>query len=509
MKTVDLNGRPFHFIGIGGIGMSALAYILAKRQLPVSGSDIRASHITARLEAVGAQIFKRQEADNLEHLSKSTKKAIFQAVAPKMDQENCAYYHRNENGKITGSGNSYYYHNGAFLPQIICSTAININNSEYQAALDKGYPIFHRSDLLAALIKDYHSIAVAGTHGKTTTSSMIGYVLLQAGLDPTIIVGGEVKAWDGNARLGDSDYLVAEADESDGSLVKHNPKIGVITNIELDHPDHYESLEQVVDTFQVFANQSEIVVGCIDCAIVAKQIKPTISYSLNPQSQADYTVTDIVSGPQGITAQLWEYGKFLGEIHLSLSGTHNLSNALATIAVARKLGLDFESIVKAIANFEGAKRRFEEKGSYDQITLIDDYAHHPSEIRCTLEAARSRLPKYKAKRLVAIFQPHRYSRTATFLEDFATCFAEADAVILTDIYSAGEANLEQITGEQVAEVINAHHGQVCYYPDLSTLSDFLYGFLEPGDLTLFLGAGNLNQIIPQLLSEAESLAQAA
>jgi UDP-N-acetylmuramate--alanine ligase len=508
VTTVDLNGRPFHFIGIGGIGMSALAYILAKRQLPVSGSDIRSSHITDRLEAVGAQIFKGQDADNLEHLSKSAKKAIFKAVAPDMDKENCAFYHRNENGKQKGTGNSYYYHNGEFLPQIICSTAINANNSEYKAALEKGYPIFHRSDLLAALIKDYHSIAVAGTHGKTTTSSMIGYVLLRAGLDPTIIVGGEVKAWEGNARLGESDYLVAEADESDGSLVKHSPKIGVITNIELDHPDHYQSLEQVINTFQIFASQSETIVGCIDCAVVANQIKPTISYSLNPELQADYTVTEIKESSRGISAQVWEHGNLLGEISLNLSGKHNLSNALATIAVGRKLGLDFQVIAKGIASFEGAKRRFEEKGSYDNITLIDDYAHHPSEIRCTLEAARSRLGKYKANRVVAIFQPHRYSRTAAFLKDFATCFSEADVVILTDIYSAGEANLEQITGEQVVEAVKEHHSQVYYHPNLSTLSSFLQGFLQPGDLTLFLGAGNLNQVIPQLL-EVELLPQAA
>jgi UDP-N-acetylmuramate--alanine ligase len=503
VKTVDLSGKPFHFIGIGGIGMSALAYILAKRQLPVSGSDIRPSHLTARLESVGAQIFQRQEANNLEILAKPLKEAIFEAVALEVGQEG------KYNSQSNGHGNKYYFKKGNFLPQIVCSTAISSNNSEYQAAVEKGYPIFHRSDLLAALIQDYHSIAVAGTHGKTTTSSLIGYLLLKVGLDPTIIVGGEVKAWEGNARLGESEFLVAEADESDGSLVKHCPKIGVITNIELDHPDHYESLEQVINTFQVFASQSETVVGCIDCPIVEHQIKPAITYSLNPDQKADYTLTNIIHTAEGYRAQVWEYGQFLGEMTLLLSGKHNLHNALAAVAVGRKLGLDFAVIAEAIATFEGAKRRFEYKGSYNGIPLIDDYAHHPSEIRCTLQAARLRANKYHAKRIVAIFQPHRYSRTAAFLEEFALCFADADVVILTDIYSAGEPNLGQVSGQQVADAVQRHHRQVYYHPCLSTLREFLADILQPGDLSLFLGAGNLNLVIPELLMSVEPLANVA
>ena len=225
---VDFSGRPFHFIGIGGIGMSALAYILAKRQMPVSGSDLRPSHITCKLESIGTHIFGRQEASNLEFFRsrESAHKVILNSP------------------EILAAGSN------STLPQVVCSTAINANNLEYKAALELGCPILHRSDVLAALISDYYSIAVAGTHGKTTTSSMIGYMLLQAGLDPTILVGGEVDAWEGNARLGESKYLVAEADESDGSLVKHSPEIGIITNIELDHPDHYETLEEVVSIFQ-------------------------------------------------------------------------------------------------------------------------------------------------------------------------------------------------------------------------------------------------------------------
>ncbi len=492
MNTLDLNGKPFHFIGIGGIGMSALAYVLAKRQLPVSGSDIRSSHITQRLEAVGAQVFSTQEGANLEKLTKLQKKLLFKAVAAEMEKEGCGQTET------------------TFLPQIICSTAINTSNSEYKAALDKGYPIFHRSDLLAALIKDYDSIAVAGTHGKTTTSSLIGYLLLQAKLDPTVIVGGEVSAWEGNARLGESELLVAEADESDGSLIKHSPKFGIITNIELDHADHYSSLEQLVDTFQEFASQSEIILACVDCPNVQQHLNADITYSINPDSDANYIAKNIIHAPQGSKAEVWENGKLLGKFSLLLSGNHNISNALAAIAIGRELGLDFTVIAKALATFTGAKRRFEYKGNYQGSTLIDDYAHHPSEILCTLQAARAKLPQYQANQVVAIFQPHRYSRTATFIEEFAQCFQEADVVILTDIYSAGEENTTNINGRKVAEAVKQYHNQVYYHPDLLTLPEFLADFLRGDELTLFLGAGNLNQTIPQLLAfESKILAKAA
>ena len=472
MSKINLSGKPFHFIGIGGIGMSALAYILAKRGLPVSGSDIRSSHITQRLEKVGAEIFTSQTADNIEQIS------------PKTTEDNPV--------------------------QIVCSTAINQKNSEYQAAINQGYPIYHRSDLLAALIDDYQSIAVAGTHGKTTTSSLISYLLLKSGLDPTVIIGGEVKAWKGNARLGNSPYLVAEADESDGSLIKHNPYIGIITNIELDHPDHYDSLDQLVEIFQQFASQSEFIVACADCPIVKDTIKADLTYSLDANSSANYIATNIIHGAYGTEAEIIENGISLGHVSLQLSGDHNLSNALAAIAIGRKLGLEFSIIAEALASFEGAKRRFEYKGEYQGAALIDDYAHHPSEINCTLQAGKSRLPQYNAKRLVAIFQPHRYSRTATFLEEFAQCFQDADVVIVTDIYSAGETNSTQIDGKTVVNTIKKYHNQVYYQPDLSKLPEFLADFLQPEDLTIFLGAGNLNQTIPQLLIfQQELLAQVA
>jgi UDP-N-acetylmuramate--alanine ligase len=469
-NSVDFSGRPFHFIGIGGIGMSALAYVLAKRELPVSGSDLRPNHITHKLESIGAHIFGRQEPSNLEFFRP----------------------HSAANAE-------------AKLPQVICSTAINTSNLEYKAALELGCPILHRSDVLAALIAEYYSIAVAGTHGKTTTSSMIGYMLLEAGVDPTILVGGEVNAWEGNARLGQSKYLVAEADESDGSLVKHAPEIGIITNIELDHPDHYDTLEEVVDTFQTFAKGCKILVGSIDCVTVRDRLKPTISYSLHSDTEADYTVTNIDYRADGTTALVWEKGKALGVLNLRLLSRHNLSNALAAVAVGRILGLEFGEIAKGLATFEGARRRFEFRGEVDGITFIDDYAHHPSEIRATLAAAR--LQARPGQRVVAIFQPHRYSRTLTFLEEFAESFAHADLVVITDIYSAGEPDLGQVSGELLAAKIAKQQQQVVYQP-LPAVSEFLPTTLRPGDLALFLGAGNLNQVIPEVIATLRQPAQA-
>ncbi|BAZ14569.1 UDP-N-acetylmuramate--alanine ligase [Calothrix sp. NIES-4071] len=474
-KAVDFSGRPFHFIGIGGIGMSALAYVLAKRHLPVSGSDLRPNHMTHKLEAIGAHIFSKQEASNLE------------------------FFQPQEINSVSSTDNQH-------LPQVICSTAINTSNLEYKAAIEKGCPIFHRSDVLAALISEYESIAVAGTHGKTTTSSMIGYMLLEASLDPTILVGGEVKAWEGNARLGESRYLVAEADESDGSLVKHAPYIGIITNIELDHPDHYDSLEQVVNTFQTFADSCEVLIGCIDCETVRDRIKPNVTYSLFPDTGADYYVTDVDYRADGSRALVWERGKALGVLNLRLLSRHNLSNALAAVAVGRILGLEFGEIAKGLATFEGARRRFEFRGEVDGITFIDDYAHHPSEIRATLAAAR--LQARPEQRVVAIFQPHRYSRTLAFLDEFAQSFAHADLTVITEIYSAGEPNLGQISGDLLADEISKYNSHVNYQPTLDSIYEYLLLTLRPGDLALFLGAGNLNQVIPEIITAMRQPVQA-
>lgn len=496
-NSVDFSGKPFHFIGIGGIGMSALAHILASRKLPVSGSDIRCSHITEKLASLGAHIFSKQEATNLEFFLAQSD-CVTQPLPVATIGSNSTQLPKKEHWHL----NKSLVDKNA-LPQVICSTAINSTNLEYRAALDLGCPIFHRSDLLAAMIKEYNSIAVAGTHGKTTTSSMIGYLLFKAGLDPTIVVGGEVKAWEGNARLGKSEYLVAEADESDGTLVKLAANVGVITNIELDHPDHYENLEQVVSTFKEFAQQCKTLVGCIDCATVRDRLAPTISYSLNPDLKADYTVTNVEYEEGQTTATVWEHNQELGKLNLQLLGRHNLSNAIAAVAVGRLLGLDFSVMAQSIASFEGARRRFELRGEVNGIQFIDDYAHHPSEIKATLAAAR--LQAKPETRIVAIFQPHRYSRTLTFLSDFAQSFNHADKVIISDIYSAGEPNLGQINGEKLADRIGNYHKQVTYLPTLAAIASSLVETLHPNDKAIFLGAGNLNQIIPEVMTSIGGL----
>lgn len=490
LNSVDFSGRPFHFIGVGGIGMSALAYVLTKRKLPVFGSDLCLNHITQRLQENGVHIFWSQEAANLEAFL--TSRADEHPEVP----DSCK-----EEAKTPLSA-------ATDLPQVICSTAINSANAEYQAAVELGCPIFHRSDVLSALIRESYGIAVAGTHGKTTTSSMIGYLLLQAGLDPTIVVGGEVKAWEGNARVGEAPYLVAEADESDGSLVKFAPKVGIVTNIELDHPDHYATLDEVIQTFKTFAAQCQTLIGCIDSVEVRQSLQPTISYSLQPELAADYTVDQVSYRADGTTAQVWERGQLLGQLDLNLLGQHNLSNALAAVAVGRLLGLEFAQIASILATFEGARRRFEQRGQANQILFIDDYAHHPSELRATLAAARLRVQQASDyQRLVAVFQPHRYSRTMTFLEEFAQSFGDADLVVTTDIYSAGESNLGQVTGQQLASKIATHHAHVVYQPTLQTVSAYLMETLLPGDLVIFLGAGNLNRIIPELVTFYQQVEQ--
>lgn len=483
LNSVDFSGRPFHFIGIGGIGMSALAYVLASRNLPVSGSDLRLSHITDRLEAEGAHIFNQQQAENLRFFTRAT---------PEFNHS-------------AGSAPS------RLLPQVVCSTAISESNAEYREAVAVGCPIFHRSDILAALMNERKGIAIAGTHGKTTTSSITGYLLLKAGVDPTIIIGGEVNTWSGNAYVGTSDYVVAEADESDGSLVKLSSHIGVITNIELDHPDHYSSLDQVVAIFDQFVAQCGTVIGSLDCPTVRDRIDLDISYSLQADSGADYLATHIRESAEGTTATIWEYGKKLGDLNVPLLGLHNLSNALAGVAVARQLGVSFAAIAAHLPNFQGARRRFEHRGLHNEILFVDDYAHHPSEIRATLEAAQVQrggtLPSGRKRRVVAVFQPHRYSRAATLLSEFATAFPGVDRLLVTDIYSAGEINTANITGEQVAQAIALHQPNTEYYSTLEGVKQTLETSLTPGDIVIFLTAGNLNSIIPEVMAAYQSVPQ--
>lgn len=517
LKSVDFSGRPFHFIGIGGIGMSALAHILTERKLPVSGSDTRASHITQRLQDLGAHIFWTQDPANFEYFSRPRDRGPRPAaIGPgRNGSDPTATPHpvgRRAALLDAPAADLPATTPDLPLPQVICSTAIREENPEYRAALALGCPIFHRADLLAALMEVYRGVAVAGTHGKTTTSSAIGFLLMEAGLDPTIIVGGEVAAWGGNARLGRSDYLVAEADESDGSLVKLCPEVGVITNIELDHPDHYTSLEEVVATFQTFADRCKFTIGCIDCPTARDRLSFDLTYSLDPRSGADYVADNAVYRPDGISARVLERGRELGRLFLPLLGRHNLSNALAAIAVGRHLGLDFATIAEILGRFEGARRRFELRGTANDIALYDDYAHHPSEIRATLAAARQRVGpagEPGVGRLVAVFQPHRFSRTLAFLDEFAQAFQDADLVAIADIYSAGEPDSGEIDGRQVADWVARYHPQVTYQPALEDVRAHLRRTLRPGDAVFFLGAGNLNQVVPDVLADCDGLPESA
>ncbi len=472
LNSVDFSGRPFHFIGIGGIGMSALAHVLASRDLPVSGSDLRLNPITERLAAQGVHIFNQQRAENL---------AFFKGQTA--------------------------------TPQVVCSTAIGAQNAEYAQAVAMGCPMFHRSDILAALMNERKGIAIAGTHGKTTTSSLVGYLLLKAGIDPTIIIGGEVSTWSGNAYVGQSQYVVAEADESDGSLVKLAAHIGVITNVELDHLDHYSSLDQVVAIFDKFAAQCETVIGSIDCPTVKSRLKPDISYSLEAESGADYIATHIRETADMTTAEIWERGEKLGDLSVPLLGLHNLSNALAAVAVARQLGVSFETLAAHLPEFQGARRRFEHRGFYQEILFVDDYAHHPSEVKATLAAAQVQrsgaVPSGCDRHVIAVFQPHRYSRASTLLDEFAAAFNGADRILVTDIYSAGETNTTNITGEKVAEAIAKHQPNTEYYASLEAATRSLQTSLNPGDIVIFLTAGNLNQIIPEVMSAYQDAADLA
>lgn len=509
-NAVDLSGRPFHFIGIGGIGMSALAYVLAKRNLPVSGSDICLNEIMKRLEQQGAEIYTSQVATNFDRYCGDGWAASAAAGNGRTAQVAAPPGGELEPTAATMPGLKAGWDaaaTAASLPQVICSTAIHQSNSEFRAAQALGCPIYHRSDLLAALMHEYEGVAIAGTHGKTTTSSMIGFLLLKAGLDPTIVVGGEVEAWGGNAHVGHGPHLVAEADESDGSLIKLHPRFGVITNIELDHPDHYTSLDEVIQTFQQFAQQCGVVVGCWDCDVIRQHVPLDVSYSLDPERGADYTADQIVLSAEGISARIWEQGQVLGTLTLSLLGRHNLSNALAAIAIGRQLGLDFATIAESLPHFVGARRRFEQRGEVHDILFVDDYAHHPSEIRATLAAARLRVRSRNSQqqRLVAIFQPHRYSRTQAFWWEFAQAFGDADWVIATDIYSAGEPNPGTVVGADLATAIAQYHSHVDFCSSLSDVTEHLKQHLKPGDLVLFLGAGNLNRVIPDLLAYYQSL----
>ncbi|MCB1155114.1 UDP-N-acetylmuramate--L-alanine ligase, partial [bacterium] len=443
-------GDRVHLIGVGGAGMSGLARALNQLGLAVSGSDRQASPMLEALAAEGLAIRVGHAAGQL--------------------PPGCAL--------------------------VVRSPAIPEDNAELLAARAAGIPISKRAPLLGALMDARIGIAVAGTHGKTTTTSLIATVLSKAGLDPTVVVGGKLDHIGSNAKLGTSEYLVAEADESDGSFLLLTPTIGVVTNIEPEHMDYYKGLDQLKSTFEIFMNKVPfygLMVLCIDQehvqSLLPRMHKRYTTYGLS--RQADLLAKDLVfkEFSTSFTAEHVEQG-VLGRIEIGLPGVHNVYNSLAAIAVAMEMEVPFDQIASAIHNFSGVGRRFEKIGEAGGILVVDDYGHHPTEIKTTLTAAKTSF----GRRVLAFFQPHRYSRTRDCYDEFLTAFNEADVLVVTDIYAANEKPLDGVTAQKLFDGIRAcGHKNVIFEPDKEKLPELMAELSEPGDLVMTLGAGDITK----------------
>jgi len=451
-----------HFIGIGGIGMSGIAEVLLNLGFKVSGSDLRHNEITLNLARLGATVYEG---------------------------------HRAEQGE------------GADV--VVTSAAIRPENPEISAAKALQIPVIHRAEMLAELMRLKFGIAVAGTHGKTTTTSLLAVILGQAGFDPTVVVGGRVGSIGSNAKLGHGEYFVTEADESDGSFLLLTPTIAVVTNVDLEHLDHYSGLEQLKRTFLEFINKVPfygVSVMCLDDenvrALIPSIRKRVVTYGLS--KQAEFRAEDVRQEGfnTSFTVHHVERG-LLGKIHMPLPGRHMVQNALAAVAVSMELNIPFATVAEAIGEFSGVRRRFQRIGQVDDILIIDDYGHHPTEIRATLAAARSGF----GRRLVVAFQPHRYTRTQDLFDDFLTTFNEADKLLVTDIYAASETPIEGVTARKLVDGIRAcGHKDVAYLPTNEEVLAALLEIVQPGDLVMTMGAGNLNDVARKLneLLEAKS-----
>ncbi|HJW15353.1 MAG TPA: UDP-N-acetylmuramate--L-alanine ligase [Thermoanaerobaculia bacterium] len=441
--------RRLHFVGAGGVGMSGLAEILLlSTPLEISGCDRERSENTERLTALGAKIA--------------------------------------------------YGHDAAHLEQadlVVISSAISEDNPEVEAARRRGIPVIRRAEMLAEIMRLKQGIAVAGTHGKTTTTSLAGLVLTEAGFDPTIVVGGRVRILGTNARLGKGQYLVAEADEYDRSFLELTPVVAVVTNIEADHLDTYRDLPDILDAFAAFANRVPFygaVIACLDDAGV-REILPRVKrrvVTYGESAEASLRADRIRLEASGTTFEVWEGGTWsLGEVRLPLPGRHNVANALAAIAVGRELSIPFPTIARALKEFTGVVRRFETKGERGGVLVLDDYAHHPTEISATLAAARQVHP---GRRLVALFQPHLYSRTRDFARDFGRALCAADVAIVTDVYPSREKPITGVTGDLVASAARgAGHPNVTYVSERKEVVGELERLLKSGDLLITMGAGDV------------------
>ncbi|MBM9511070.1 UDP-N-acetylmuramate--L-alanine ligase [Desulfogranum marinum] len=448
--------KHIHFVGIGGIGMSGIAELLLNLGYTVSGSDLQVTDITAKLEQLGAKIYR---------------------------------------------GHERQWVGGADV--VVTSTAIAEDNPEVAQALEEHIPVIQRAEMLAELMRlKKYGIAIAGSHGKTSTTSLVATILGEAALDPTIVVGGKVASLGGNAKLGEGEFLVAEADESDGSFLKLSPVIEVVTNIDLEHLDYYRDIEHIKDVFLEFINRLPfygVAIVCFDdknvAALLPEIHKRTITYGLT--EQADLYATRIVSADGGTSFTVKRRQEELGQVTLNWPGRHTIYNSLAAIAVGLELEIDFSIIATALQGFQGVERRIEVKGESGGVLVVDDYGHHPTEIRATLDAVREAWPE---KRLVVAFQPHRYSRTQGLFDEFTTAFHRADVLILTDIYPASEAPIEGVTALALQEAIKKHGQRNTFYiPRLIDAPSELLPLLQENDLLLTLGAGNIVRTGEQML----------
>jgi UDP-N-acetylmuramate--alanine ligase len=445
--------RRIHFVGIGGIGMSGIAELLANLGYIVSGSDLKRSDVTARLERLGVRI---EEGHDARHIGETDVVVISSAVGP--------------------------------------------TNPEVVEARRRNIAVIPRAEMLAELMRLRYGIAVAGAHGKTTTTSMIALVLERAGLDPTAVIGGRLSSFGSNARLGRGDYVVAEADESDRSFLKLSPSIAVVTNLDLEHMEAYGSVEQLEQAFVDFANKVPFygaVVACADDAMLSRLLpritRRLITYGLD--KPADVTGHEVVLAPFEARCRVGD----LGALTLRVPGRHNVQNALAAVAVGLEVGVPFQQIAAALGQFSGAERRFQKLGEAGGVLVIDDYGHHPTEIAAVIAAVKA--PAAGAGRLVVVFQPHRYSRTRDLFHAFGPALAAADEIVLTDIYSAGEAALPGITLETLAaQVRHDVKAPVHAIPDLNDLPDAVVKIARAGDTVITLGAGSIGTVAPRILT---------
>jgi len=445
-----------HFVGIGGIGMSGIAEVLLTLGFPVSGSDLAASETTERLVGLGATIALGHHADRV----------------------------------------------GPDVEVVVISSAVKFSNPEVVRARELGIPVIPRAEMLAELMHMKYGLAVAGTHGKTTTTSLLGHVLAEAGLDPTLVIGGKVRGLGTNARLGQGSPLVAEADESDGSFLLLTPTLAIVTNIDPEHLDHYGTVERMHDAYLQFINRVPfygLAVLCIDSVAVRALLpvvrKRYVTYGFAADAELQAVQPRVTR--EGTRFDVLERGRWLGEVRLQMPGRHNAQNALAVTAAARELGLTFDATATALASFQGIHRRFEVKGEVGGVTVVDDYGHHPQEIMATLRAAREGY----GQRVIAVFQPHRYTRTRDLFESFLAAFDDADLLVLTDIYPAGEDPIDGVTGEALYEALRRRgHVDVRFVRSREAIVAELLPHLRGGDLVLTLGAGDVHRVCEPLLA---------